>query len=134
MNVLTRSFDVARTGANTNETSLTPQNVGSNLLVKRFSLHVNDDPRIEAQPLYVKGVNTPHGVRDVVYVCTMANNVWAFDASDGQAVWNAPVNLGRPIKPNGTEIDMFGINILWGILSSTFRNSGGEAQSLHESI
>ena len=52
MNVLTRSFDAARTGSNRNETQLTPQNVGSNLLVKRpFSLDVNDDPRIEAQPL-----------------------------------------------------------------------------------
>lgn len=96
MNVLTRSFDVARTGANTQESVLTPQNVGSNLLVKLFSLHVNDDPRIEAQPLYVKGVHTPQGVRDVVYVCTMANNVWAFDATNGQPVWNRPVNLGRP--------------------------------------
>ncbi len=118
MNVLTRSFDVARTGANTQESVLTPQNVGSNLLVKLFSLQVNDDPRIEAQPLYVKGVHTPQGVRDVVYVCTMANNVWAFDAANGQPVWNRPVNLGRPVKPNGTEIDMFGVNILWGILST----------------
>lgn len=118
MNVLTRSYDAARTGANTVETVLNPQNVGSNLLVKLFSLQVNDDPRIEAQPLYVKGVHTPHGVRDVVYVCTMANNVWAFDATNGQQVWNRPVNLRRPIKPNGTEIDMFGINILWGILST----------------
>ena len=118
MNVITRSFDAARTGGNTHETELTPQNVGSNLLVKRLSLHVNDDPRIEAQPLYVAGVHTPRGVRDVVYVCTMANNVWAFDVNNGHQVWQAPVNLGRPVKPNGTEIDMFGINILWGILST----------------
>lgn len=114
MNVLTRSF----TGAQTNETELTPQNVGSNLLVKQFSVQVNDDPRIEAQPLFVAGVHTPDGVRDVLYVCTMANNVWAFDASNGQPVWNKPSNLGRPVKPNGTEIDMFGINFLWGILST----------------
>lgn len=118
MNVLTRSFDNARTGVNPQESLLTPQNVGSNLLRKQFSLHVNDDPRIEAQPLYVKGVHTPHGVRDVLYVCTMANNIWAFDAATGQPVWNNPVNLGKPVKPNGTEIDMFGINILWGILST----------------
>jgi hypothetical protein len=39
MNVLTRPFDAARTGSNSNETQLTPQDVGSNLLVKRpFSL------------------------------------------------------------------------------------------------
>jgi glucose dehydrogenase len=83
MNVFTRSFDNARTGVNPHESILTPQNVGSNLLRKQFSLHVNDDPRIEAQPLYVKGVHTPHGVRDVLYVCTMANNIWAFDAANG---------------------------------------------------
>ena len=118
MNVLTRSFDNARTGVNSAETVLTPQNVGSNLLRKQFSVHVNDDPRIEAQPLFVKAVHTPHGVRDVLYVCTMANNIWAFDAGNGQPIWNNPVNLGKPVKPNGTEIDMFGINILWGILST----------------
>ena len=117
MNVLTRSYDAARTGANTQETQLTPQNVGSNLLRKRFSLHVNDDPRIEAQPLYVRGVHTPHGVRNILYVCTMANNVWAFDADSGQIVWG-PVNLGPPIKPHGNEIDIFEINILWEILST----------------
>lgn len=118
MNVLTRSFDNARTGVNPQESVLTPQNVGSNLLRKQFSLHVTDDPRIEAQPLYVKGVHTPHGVRDVLYVCTMANNIWAFDGANGQPIWNNPINLGKPVKPNGTEIDMFGINILWGILST----------------
>ena len=70
----------ARTGANTEETVLTPALVGSNLLVKHFSLDVNDDHRIEAQPLFVSGVRIgSQAPRDIVYVCTMANNVWAFD-------------------------------------------------------
>ena len=79
MQVVMRSFDAARSGANLNETILTPRKVGSNLLVKRFSLHfgdnpnLNDDPRLEAQPLYVSGVQMGDGkVHDVVYVCTMA--------------------------------------------------------------
>ena len=42
MNALTRSYTNARTGANTAETVLTPALVGSNLLVKHFSLDVND--------------------------------------------------------------------------------------------
>jgi outer membrane protein assembly factor BamB len=126
--VLTRSYDAARSGANTQETILTPQNVGNNLLVKLFSLKFDDDPRLEAQPLYVPGVMTSdRKVHDVVYVCTMANNVWAFDATDGTPIWNKPVSLGRPIKPapkphpgfpNASEIDMWGINFLWGILST----------------
>jgi outer membrane protein assembly factor BamB len=126
--VVTRSFDAARTGANTHETVLTPRLVGSNLLVKRFSLSFDDDPRLEAQPLYVPGVSMSDGHQhDVVYVCTMANNVWAFDANDGKTIWPKPVNLGRPIKPkptphpgfpSSTEIDLWGVNILWGILST----------------
>src|SRR2546425_7299250 len=95
--VLTRAFDAARTGANTQETVLTPQNVSHNLLQKRFSLKFDDDPRLEAQPLYVPGITMNDGkVHDVVYVCTMANNVWAFDANDGARIWANPVNLGRP--------------------------------------
>lgn len=134
MQVVMRSFDAARSGANLNETILTPRKVGSNLLVKRFSLHfgdnpnLTDDPRLEAQPLYVSGVQMSDGkVHDVVYVCTMANNVWAFDANDGKPIWAKPTNLGIPVKPKpkpdaghpkATEIDMWGINILWGILST----------------
>jgi len=114
--VTTRSYDNARTGANTQETVLTPALVGSNMLVKRFSLDVTDDPRIEAQPLFVSGVQLDgQAPRDIVYVCTMANNVWAFDADTGQAVWPAPVNLGPPLL-QGPQL--FDINKLWGILST----------------
>jgi len=123
--VLTRSYDAARTGANTQETNLTPQNVGNNLLVKRFSLNFDDDPRLEAQPLYVPGVMMQGNPHDVVYVCTMANNIWAFDAKDGSLLWKRA--LARPIKPKlmphpgfptASEIDIWGVNILWGILST----------------
>jgi hypothetical protein len=127
MNVLTRSYNAARTGANLNETVLTPARVGSNALVKAFSLHFGDDPRLEAQPLYVSKLKMNDGqIHDVVFVCTMANNIWAFSAADGKPIWSQPANLGPPVKPkpsprdgpNATEIDLFGINILWGILST----------------
>lgn len=99
--VLTRSYHPDRSGANMQETILTPQKVGGNLLVKRFSLTFNDDPRLEAQPLYVPGVKMNDGkMHDVVYVCTMANNIWTFDANDGSAIWKKPVNLGPP-RPCG---------------------------------
>jgi outer membrane protein assembly factor BamB len=119
VDVVTRSYTNGRTGANTEETLLTPALVGSNLLVKNFSLNVNDDPRIEAQPLFVSGVSIGNQApRDIVYVCTMANNVWAFDADTGQAVWPQPVNLGPPLDPGTFEIQLFDINKLWGILST----------------
>jgi len=79
--VTMRSYDVARTGANLEEKILTPQRVGSNLLRKLFSAVFDDDPRLEAQPLYAPGLGMSDGQQhDVLYVCTMANNVWAFDA------------------------------------------------------
>ena len=132
--ILTRSYDLARTGANTRETELTPAQVGANRLGKRHSLHFgddaafDDDPRLEAQPLYVPKLKMNDGkVHDVVYVATMANHVWAFDADSGKPIWAKPVSLGRPIKPDprphpgwpsASAIDMWGINILWGILST----------------
>jgi outer membrane protein assembly factor BamB len=128
MKVTTRSYNAARTAANLEETVFTPHNVGNNLMVKEFSLEVNDDPRIEAQPLYVQGVKMSDGKsHNVVYVCTMANNVWAFDANTGKAIWANPTHLGPPIQPkptpvagipSRTDIDFWGINILWGILST----------------
>src|SRR5262249_15427446 len=88
----------------------------------------HDDPRLEAQPLYVSQIQMSDGnVHDVVYVCTMANNVWAFDANTRKPIWQQPTNLGHPIRPavtskpgepRQTEIDLHGINILWGILST----------------
>lgn len=127
--VLTRSYNTARTGANMQETQLTPAKVSNNIVVKRFSLDLkDDDPRIEAQPLYVPQVKMSDGKdHDVVYVCSMGNNVWAFDANNGKPIWDKPVSLGRPIKPapkphdnfpTATDIDLWGINILWGILST----------------
>ena len=128
MKVTTRSYDNTRTGANLRETVLTPHILARNFMVKHLSLQVDDDPRIEAQPLYVPAIKMNDGkVHDVVYIATMANNIWAFDANDGKPIWKAPTNLGRPIKPKpaphpgfptATEIDLWGVNILWGILGT----------------
>jgi outer membrane protein assembly factor BamB len=96
-------------------------------MIKARSLHFNDDPRLEAQPLYVSQLKMSDGqVHDVLYVCTMANNIWAFDVNSGKPIWQKPTNLGRPVQPKIThtpvptssEIDLWGINILWGILST----------------
>ena len=125
--VLTRSYDNGRTGANTSETTLTPAVVSSGLK-KLFSLRIPDDPRIEAQPLYVPGLTMNDGQKhDVVYVFSMANTVWAFDANSGKRIWSKPVSLGpafrakvisKPGQHRATDIDSWGINIRWGILST----------------
>jgi outer membrane protein assembly factor BamB len=124
--VLTRSYNNQRTGANTGETSLTPENVANLKKLRELILDVGDDPRIEAQPLFDPKLPMADGSHDVVIVCTMANNVYAFDANTGAKLWK--INLGTPITPkvtgktiyglNETEIDLWGINIRWGVLST----------------
>jgi hypothetical protein len=95
-NVVTQHNDPARTGANLEETILTPAKVKSGF-GKVFSRHVNG--QIYAQPLVVSGVEIPgKGIHNVVYVATMENNVYAFDADDrdhDHYLWKA--NLGKPV-------------------------------------
>jgi outer membrane protein assembly factor BamB len=96
--VLTRSFDDTRTGANTSETVFTPANVAPGLK-KIFSLDIPDDPRLEAQPLYVPGITMSDNQKhDVLYVFSMANTVWAFDANTGQPIWQKPAQVGEPYQ------------------------------------
>ena len=116
--VLTRCYDNIRSGANTQEAGLHPDVVARGLhLLFRLSVG-GDDKRLEAQPLIVPGVKLKDGVtHDVVYVCTMGNNVLTFDANNGSLLWKTPAPLGRPIR--GTkDIDMFLVNDHWGILST----------------
>src|SRR5437773_9551039 len=106
--VLTQHNDNSRTGANLNETILNTSNVNVNQFGKLFSRIV--DGQIYAQPLYVPGVNIGQGVHNVVYVATMKNNVYAFDADNPAAstpFWQ--VNLGPPVPVTdpGEGIDEF---------------------------
>jgi outer membrane protein assembly factor BamB len=124
--VLTRSYDNGRTGANLSETHFTPALVTSKGLKRVRSFQIDDDPRIEAQPLYVPGAQMPDGKKhNVLFIASMGNHVWAFDV-DGSGVWKTPT-LGTPFNPpetqkpgqhRSTTIDSKGINILWGILST----------------
>ncbi len=77
--VLTQHNDLARTGQNVNETTLTTANVKSSLFGKLFSYPV--DNQIYAQPLYVPNVSIPGlGTHNVIYVATEGDTIYAFDA------------------------------------------------------
>src|SRR6202163_4568608 len=92
--VLTSRADISRSGANTNETLLTPTNVSKNSFGRLFSFPV--DYFVMAQPLYVPNVSIPNqGTHNVIYVVTEMDSVYAIDADTGAQLWYASMlNVG----------------------------------------
>src|SRR5271169_673782 len=81
--ILTHHNNLARTGAILDETTLSPATLKNQAFGKLFSVVV--DGQIYAQPLVVTGLPIPgKGTRNVVYVATMRNAVYAFDADAAQ--------------------------------------------------
>ena len=88
--VTTSQYDNARTGANLNETKLTPHNVNVQHFGKIFTLHVDGD--VYAQPLFLGGVEIPgKGRHDVLFIATEHDSVYAFDAygTPSTPLWQA---------------------------------------------
>jgi outer membrane protein assembly factor BamB len=88
--VLASRNDDARTGANLSEIQLTVANVNRQQFGRLFSYSVEGN--IYAQPLIATDVKTNSGPRNIVYVATSDNVVYAFDAdrntNSGGLIWS----------------------------------------------
>jgi uncharacterized protein (TIGR03437 family) len=98
VNVLNVNYDHQQTGANLQETSLSPGMTWSTFgKVGTYPV----DGQVFTQPLYVTGVAIGGVKYNVLYVATMGNSVFAFNADAPQSaapLWQ--VNLG-PTVPSG---------------------------------
>jgi hypothetical protein len=122
VDVLTANYDNNRTNANLAESILTPRTVGPSTFGKLASFTVSG--QIFAQPLVATQVSIPAcGVCDVVFVATMEDRVYAFNATtfDPTPLWM--VTLGTPVSADGLGLKG-SIRPFVGILSTPVISRG----------
>jgi len=96
--VLTQHNDNFRTGAQLNETALTPASV--RLRGMRVKYQALVEGNINAQPLYVRSIPFSDGSANALYVVTDSNNVYALDAESGVRKWSRSLQDSNPgVRP-----------------------------------
>src|SRR3954471_965612 len=84
IDVPTNRYDGGRSGVNLSETTLTAANVNVKQFGKLYSYPV--DGAVYAQPLYLANVMIGGAPHNVVYIATMKDKVYAFDADSASPV------------------------------------------------
>jgi outer membrane protein assembly factor BamB len=114
--VLTQHNDNARTGTNLHETLLTPANVNSAHFGLLHKLPVDD--QLYTQPLVATNILVNGGTHDLVFVTTVNNSVYAFDANDpgDHPLWH--VNFGTPANLYDADFNCTDINGNMGIIGT----------------
>ncbi|HVX10938.1 MAG TPA: DUF4214 domain-containing protein [Pirellulales bacterium] len=110
-NVLNYHDDSSSTGANLNETVLTPANVNSSSFGQLATVPL--DGQVYAEPLYVENVNisvgAQQGVHNVAFVATENDSVYAIDSTSGAVLWHTSfINPAQGITtvPNGDTLNV----------------------------
>ncbi len=98
--VVTYKNDLARSGLNPTETTLTLTNVSSSTFGLLRTLPV--DGKVDAQPLYLSHLSVSGVLHNVVFVATENDSVYAFDADSGATLWHARL-LSVGESPSGTH-------------------------------
>jgi hypothetical protein len=87
--VTTFHYNNSRDGLNAQETTLTLANVNSTAFGKVGFDSV--DGLVDAEPLFLAGVTAGGSTRNVLYVATEHDSVYAFDADTGAQIWKTSV-------------------------------------------
>jgi hypothetical protein len=110
VSVLTHHNDNMRTGANLNETRLDITNVDTAHFGKLCERLVDDE--VYAQPLVVSNVDIPlQGVHNVLYIATVNNSVYAYDADERMVVnpyWTVNLTPSGSRPPRSLDYAMVG--------------------------
>jgi uncharacterized protein (TIGR03437 family) len=94
INILTGNGDNQRTNSSLKEGQLSPATVSPSTFGKLGTIQV--DGEVYSQPLFVSGLSIAGQPRNVLFVATMHNSVYAFDAaSTSRPLWR--VNLGPSV-------------------------------------
>lgn len=102
VSVLTQHNDNTRAGWNAQETVLKQSNVNVQQFGAVFTLSVDDE--VYAQPLVVGNVDVGSQPRNVVYIATVNNTVYAFDGDDGRLYWQKNFTAAGMRPPRATDM------------------------------
>ncbi len=102
ISVLTQHNDNTRAGLNDQETVLTVDNVNMAKFHRLFTLSVDDE--VIAQPLVVGNLPTSFGKKNVVFVATVNNTVYAFDGDNGRKYWQKNYTVNGMRTPIASDM------------------------------
>jgi hypothetical protein len=139
--VYTYHNDNPRLGWNKHETLLRPATVNTSLFGRLWSRPV--DGQVYAQPLYAPNVGLQAGHRNLLFVVTEHNSVYALDADYGIQLW--AVNLGPSVPTSevasgdieGPEYGITGTPVINGqsqtlyVVAKTFQRVGAANQQIY---
>jgi len=103
ISVITQHNDNTRAGLNSLELKLTTANVNTAQFGKLFSLSVDD--QVYAQPLVMGNLLIGSANHNVVFIATVNNTVYAFDADNGNAFWNKNYTPAGQRPPNSGDMN-----------------------------
>jgi hypothetical protein len=136
--VTTYHFDNSRDGLNAQETVLTPANVTSATFGEVGFFQA--DGRVDAQPLYLAGLNVNGIATNVLYLATEHGSLYAFDADKGAQIWKTSLlgsgeipsddhgcgQISPEIGITSTPVIDRAKGVIFAVAMSAFLNTNGQ--------